>query len=467
VAKARDRILIAEDQEDLLQGLGRMIAMEMDCDIELAANGKQAVKVIKKKPVDLVLTDIRMPDMDGMELLARTRALDPYVTVVVMTAYGSIEKAVAAIKAGAYDFITKPFDEAQLLHVLGKGLERNRLIRENQRLQTCIPDGGPFQNMIGSGKKMKDIFETIQMLGRSDVTVMIRGESGTGKEMAARAVHAVGERRRYPMVTVNCPALPESILESELFGYKKGAFTNAASDRVGLFAEARQGTIFLDEVGDISLPLQAKLLRVIQEKEIKPLGSNRTRKIDVRIIVSTNQDLETKIREGSFREDLYYRFNVARLTMPPLRDRKEDIPLLVESFLKSTAAESHVEPKTVSSGTLNQLLAYDWPGNVRELENIIRGLTAVIPDPRIEKQHLPFLQQKASNELGSPDISRPYKELKEDLIGRFTVSYVHGLLRKTAGNVSEAAHLSRIKRQSLQKILRRYQIDPGEYRPKP
>ena len=286
-----DRILIAEDEVDLLHGLGRTIAMEIDCDIQLVQNGRDALEIIQRQPVDLLLTDIRMPDMDGMELLKRTRAVDPYITVVIMTAYGTIEQAVEAIKGGAYDFITKPFEEQQMLHLLAKGLERNRLIRENQRLQQQMAARPSFQGMIGASPAMTTVFDTIQMLGRTDVTVLIRGESGTGKEMAARAIHALSRRRNREMVTVNCPALPENILESELFGYRKGAFTNATRDKAGLFAKAEGSTIFLDEIGDLSAPLQTKLLRVLQEKEIRPLGDNRTTTVDVRIMASTNQDL--------------------------------------------------------------------------------------------------------------------------------------------------------------------------------
>ncbi len=459
-----DRILIAEDEPDLLNGLGRTLQMEMDCDIQLAQDGKAALEVIKRQPVDLLLTDIRMPDMDGMELLRQTRTIDPYITVVVMTAYGSIEQAVAAIKEGAYDFITKPFEEQAMIHILTKGLERNRLIRENQRLQKQVSGRKSFQGMVGISPAMIQVFESIKMLGRSDVTVLIQGESGTGKEMAARAIHALSNRNHREMVTVNCPALPENILESELFGYKKGAFTNAAQDQPGLFAEARNSTIFLDEIGDISVPLQTKLLRVLQEKEIKPLGHNRTVKVDVRIIASTNQDLEKKIGDGTFRKDLYYRLNVARLEMPPLRHRREDIALLADRFLKSVAEELNVPPKTMAPGVLEWFLSHSWPGNVRELENTIQGLTALVKSDTIDVSHLPALKSKPCVDLATPELSMPYKNLKERFLETFTTEYVTQLLTITGGNVSEAAQRSQIQRQSLQKIMKRYGIDPAQFR---
>ncbi len=460
-----DRILIAEDEIDLLKGLGRTIEMELECDIQLAGDGKSALEIIKRQPVDLLLTDIRMPDMDGMELLKQTRAIDPYITVVIMTAYGSIEQAVEAIKGGAYEFITKPFDEQEMIHILTKGLERNRLIRENQRLQKQLSDRKSFQNMIGGSPAMSKVFDAIQMLGRSDVTVLIRGESGTGKEMAARAIHSLGERKGREMVTVNCPALPESILESELFGYKKGAFTNASEDKAGLFKVADGSTIFLDEIGDLSASLQTKLLRVLQEKEIKPLGDNRTRKVDVRIMASTNQDLEQKINEGTFREDLYYRLNVARLVMPPLRKRVEDIPLLTDHFLKAAASDLSAETKSISPKVLERFLTYHWPGNVRELENTLQGLTALVKGDTIQVSHLPAFNAQPCPDLELPDFSAPYKLVKEQMLEKFTTEYVTQLLRRTEGNVSEAAHKSQIKRQSLQKILKRYAIDPARFRP--
>jgi len=459
-----DRILIAEDEVDLLHGLGRTIEMELDCDIALAQNGKDALAIIERQPVDLLLTDIRMPDMDGMELLKRTRAFDPYITVVVMTAYGTIEQAVDAIKNGAYDFITKPFEEQQILHLLGKGLERNRLIRENQRLQQQVAGRRTFQGMIGASPAMTKAFKTIQMMGRTDVTVLIRGESGTGKEMAARAIHARSRRKDREMVTVNCPALPENILESELFGYRKGAFTNATQDKAGLFAKAQGSTIFLDEIGDLSAPLQTKLLRVLQEKEIKPLGDNRTTTVDVRILASTNQDLEEKIKDHSFREDLYYRLNVAQLTLEPLRQRREDIPLLADHFLKAAAQELNTGVKTLSPRVMERFLAHAWPGNVRELENTIQGLTALVTGDTIEERHLPASKADARQDFDLPDMTSPYKPLKEHLLEQFTTAYVTQLLARTQGNVSLAAQQSRIKRQSLQKILKRYGIDPAQFR---
>ena len=461
----KDRILIVEDEIDLLHGLQRTIPLEIDCEVLIAASAREALAILENEPIDLLLADIQMPEMSGMELLRRTRRIDDAITIVMMTAYGTIEQAVEAIKEGAYDFIRKPIDEEKLVHVLRKGLERNRLVRENQRLLKQLCDISPFQDMVGQSEGMQKIFKAIQTVAQTDVTLLIRGESGTGKEMAARAVHRLSPRRGRALVTVNCPALPENILESELFGYRKGAFTHATADKKGLFSEADGSTIFLDEIGDLSPTLQTKLLRVLQEKEIKPLGETKTRKVDVRIIASTNQDLEAKMQTGSFREDLYYRLNVAALVMPPLRERTQDLLPLVDHFIRKTACELDIPPKTMTEGAREMLLRHGWPGNVRELENTIRGVMAMTPVAVIDTGSFQNWTPVESPAETTPDTDLPYKVVKDQVLEQFTTAYVTRLLEKTHGNVSLAAERSGIKRQSLQKILKRYQIDPERFRP--
>jgi DNA-binding NtrC family response regulator len=460
----KDCLLIVEDEIDLLNGLKRTIAMEIDCEVIGTENGKEALDIIRKKPVDLVLTDIKMPEMNGMTLLQEVRKVDPAITVIMMTGFGTIELAVKAIKAGAYDFIKKPFDETALVHQIEKGLERNRLVRENARLLKQAGVGNQCVGMVGKCARAGKLFEAIRMMASTDVSVLLLGESGTGKEMAARGIHSLGKRQKKSMVVVNCPALPEAILESELFGYKKGAFTNAVSNKKGLFEEAHGSTIFLDEIGDISLSVQTKLLRVLQEKEVKPLGENRTRHVDVRVIASTNQDLRQKIKDGSFREDLFYRLNVATLVLPTLKERIEDLPLLVNHFLEKAAITLSVKKKEISTEALNTLLSREWPGNIRELENLIMSLTAMTPEDRIEKRHLDTNAPQDVAATVSMDFNKSYKDLKEQALSDFTTRYTTGLLKKTMGNVSRAAQISGIKRQSLQKILRRYHIDPEIFR---
>ena len=316
--KAKDRLLVVDDELDMINLIKRRVSADLECEVDTATSGGQAVDLAKRKTYDLGLFDIRMPEMDGLQLLQQMKQLNPWMTVVMMTAYGVVEPAVQSIKKGAYDFITKPFDYDDLIHVLRKALERCHLIRENLNLQRRVKERNQFQNLIGTSPAMRKVYDTIQMIAKTDVTVLITGESGTGKELAARAIHTLSLRSNRNLVVVNCPALPENILESELFGYKKGAFTDATRDKTGLFEEAQGGTIYLDEIGDIALPIQTKLLRVLQEKEIKPLGQARSIPVDVRVIASTNRNLKNQIKTGEFREDLYYRLNVLTLHMPPL-----------------------------------------------------------------------------------------------------------------------------------------------------
>ena len=462
----QDTILIVDDERDLLSGLKRTLAMEMDCRILVAENAETALRIVADQDIDLILADIRMPGMDGITLLENVKTTDPNVTVIIMTAYGTIEKAVEAIKVGAYDFIQKPFDEKRLVHLLKNGLERNRLVRENKRLLQKIENYAPFEKMVGQSKPMQQVFERIEMLAKTDVTVLILGETGTGKELAADALHAKSNRGQYPLITVNCPALPENILESELFGYKKGAFTNADEDKAGLFVKAHGSTIFLDEIGDLSTSVQTKLLRFLQDKTIKPLGANTSRKVDARIIAATNQDLKHKMEVHKFRNDLYYRLNVASVVMPPLREIPEDIPLLVEHFVKKIAREQKSEPKQVTPEVMAYLINRQWPGNIRELENTIRGWYAVISGevidtPQVLKEN-PCSDENAALQNGA--LQRPYKDLKADAIESFTRKYLYRLLEHTQGNITLSAQLSGIKRQSLQKIIKRYRISVAPYR---
>lgn len=460
-----DTILIVDDETDLLFGLERTVNMELDCRVILAQNGEEALRVIKTEAVDVVLADIRMPGMDGLTLLEAVKKYDPAVTVIIMTAYGTVEKAVEAIKAGAFDFIQKPFEEEHLLHLLKNGLELNRLVRENARLRERICERAPFENMLGKSQPLLKIFKTIEMLARTDVTVLILGETGTGKDLAAQAIHALGHRRQVPMVTVNCPALPENILESELFGYLQGAFTDAKEDKKGLFDQAHGSTLFLDEIGDLSPAVQTKLLRFLQDKHIKPLGATISHEVDVRIIAATNQDLKEKIETRQFRKALYYRLNVAALTMPPLRDIREDIPLLVDHFLNKIACEQKITPKKLAPEVMNFLLGQDWPGNIRELENTIRGWTAVISGPVISLQELADGVSGETATAGlKTDFSLPYKELKAQALMDFTLTYLKQILAHTGGNVSLAAEISGIKRQSLQKIIKRYGVAIEQFR---
>ncbi|MDI6853905.1 MAG: sigma-54 dependent transcriptional regulator [Deltaproteobacteria bacterium] len=466
------RLLIVDDEVDMLEGLKRLLSYELkDVVILTVSRGRQALRLARREWVDLVLLDVRMPEMDGLQLLEVLRQEDPGLTVIMMTAYGSIEVAVEAMKHGAYDFITKPFDSDTLVRTVTKGLERSRLIRENRRLRRHLGESAAFQGLVGQSPPMRRLYERIQTVAGTDYTVLIRGESGTGKELVARAIHDLSRRARRPLVTVNCPAIPERLLESELFGYKKGAFTGADRDHPGLFQEAHGSSLFLDEIADISVPVQTKLLRVLQEQEIKPLGANRAHKVDVRILASTNQDIEAKIRERSFREDLYYRLNVVTLKTPPLRDIAEDIPLLAEHFARLASAELGYPPKRFAPETLASLSRRAWPGNARELQNFVRRAMMFSRHETISSEEIARMDGSDFNagraavlDIRAEDGILTYKPAKERLLHEFTQSYVIEILQKTRGNVSQAATLSGLGRASFQKILRRLGIKPEMYR---
>ncbi len=464
----QQQILIVDDEADMLQGLKRMLGREFDdLIIHTEAHAERALELVSRKPIDLALLDIQMPDMNGIDLLREMRRIDALLTVIMMTGYGSIETAVEAIKSGAYDFITKPFDKAGLFRALRKGLEHNQLVRENLDLRQRVCEKAPFANFVGQSRPMQRLYHGIRTTARSDYTVLIRGESGTGKELTARAIHSLSKRRNRPMVMVNCPAIPEHLLESELFGHCRGAFTGADRDQPGLFVEADGSTLCLDEIGDIPVSVQTKLLRVLQEQEVKPIGSTRTRSVDVRIIACTNSNLEEKIRNHTFREDLFYRLNVVTLQTPSLAEIREDIPLLVNHFTRQVCCELEIREKRFSLEALEELMERDWPGNVRELQNVVRGAVLFCPHEIIDVHYLRKPGRREENRATALRTDGPvelYKDAKERVISAFTVDYVRSLLERTRGNVSQAAELSGLTRAALQKIMRRHAIVSSEYR---
>ena len=465
----RSKILLVDDEPDLLSGLKRSFAKRLpDMDVLTATGGREALDILVQQEVDLVLMDIMMGEMDGLEVLDHIHSNDPDQTVILMTGYGTIELAVDAIRRGAWDFVTKPLELDNLTRILHKGLERSKLLNENKKLRSRIYPDGILADFVGQGTLMQKLYKAIKTSANSEYTVLIRGASGTGKELCARAVHTLSRRSKGPFVMVNCPTIPGELLESELFGYRKGAFTGADRDHDGLFFKANGGTICLDEIGDIPVNVQTKLLRVLQEQEIKQLGADTSTKIDVRIIASTNADLESKISEGAFREDLFYRLEVLTLRMPSLHEIPEDIPLLADHFLKKVQIELGINEKRFSGAALKKLCDHHWPGNIRELQNVIRRAALFFPGPVINGDHLMIDSPITSP---SPEINRepemdiiPYKEAKETCIDSFTRQYVHTLLKKSNGNISEAARLSFLTRAALQKIMRRYAISAEKFR---
>lgn len=467
----KHQLLIVDDEVDMLNGLKRMIAKDFPgISVATAAGAKEALQYLEDNAAELALLDIQMPGMSGLELLEELTNQDPWITVVMMTGFGTIETAVEAIKLGAYDFITKPFDRPLLTRTMSKALERSRLLRENYNLKQQVCDKQIATEFVGESEPMKRFQSNLQTVARSNYTALIRGESGTGKELAARAIHTLSKRSDKPLVMVNCPAIPEHLLESELFGHTRGSFTGATHDQNGLFADADGGTICLDEVGDIPIGLQAKLLRVLQEQEIKPLGASRIKKIDVRVIALTNLDLESMIANRQFREDLFYRLNVVTLTTPGLEEIKEDIPALVAHFSKKVACELDLPLKRFDEGALNALCHRKWPGNVRELQNIIRRTVMFCPEDIITLEYLrgveppqPQVDRNTDMNMIDGDLE-PYKEAKERLVDSFTTEYIRTLLEKTGGNVSHAAEISQLSRVALQKIIKRHEINANDFR---
>ncbi|WP_092123866.1 sigma-54-dependent transcriptional regulator [Desulfonatronum thiosulfatophilum] len=467
----QQHILIIDDEVDMLQGLQRVLSFELESvTVSIVANPLEALELISKRNYELILLDVCMPEMNGMDLLVRIREIDPHVTMIMMTAYGSIETAVEAIRRGAYDFVTKPFEIPDLLRVLRKGLERNQLIRENLNLKAKVTQKNTFESFIGQTPTMRRLYDTIQALAHTNYTVLIRGQSGTGKELAARAIHDLSKRKAHPFFAVNCPAIPEQLLESELFGHKKGAFTGADTDYTGLFEEADGSTLLLDEIGDIPVSLQTKLLRVLQEQELRPLGGTRSKKINVRILASTNQDLEKKISERTFREDLFYRLNVVTVRTPTLREIRDDIPLLLDHLSKQFSAELEIPAKHFSLASAEMLMRRNWPGNIRELQNFVRRMLIFCKEEEIEPMHI----QAVENPGTIPTLSEafqicemptePYIAARNKVLEQFTRSYVQNLLFTTNGNISRSAKMAGLSRVAMQKIMRRMDMQPLNFR---
>jgi len=410
-----------------------------------------------------------MPDLDGLELLTRIRQLDQTISVVIMTGYGTIDMAVQALKDGAYDFLQKPFDKDHLVRVIRNGFERTALLRANYKLREKLSDLVQPEGFVGQSPALKKVLDLLARVADTDATVLIRGESGTGKELAARALHKLSNRKERRMIIVNCPALPENVLESELFGYSKGAFTGATQEKKGLFLEADGSTILLDEIADIPISIQTKLLRVLQEKEFQPLGQNRTIKVDVRVIASTNQDLEAKIKAGEFREDLFYRLNVITFKMPGLEEMSEDVPLLIHHFLEQFKRQYDRQDLVLSPELLQNLYQRRWPGNVRELQNIIKRIVLLAGRDSVELADLSHSNDNSRHHFADSfeDLySIGYNEAKAEIIRQFSAGYLRNLLTRHSGNVTNAAADCGLERQALQRIMRRYGILSTDFKTK-
>ncbi len=450
----KHRILIVDDEESHRMML-RAVLTDEGYAVAEASDGAEAVTAVEKEAFDLILLDIRMTTMDGIEALTEIRKISPLVPVLIMTAYSSVKTAVEALKAGAFDYLTKPLDIEELKILMEKALEHYHLREENMVLKERLGDRFDLSRIIAGSVKMKGLLGTLSLVAPSDATVLIMGESGTGKEVVANAIHQNSPRAGRPFVKVSCAALPETLLESELFGHEKGAFTGAVTRREGRFQLAHGGTIFLDEVGEISPSVQTKLLRVLQEKEFEPLGSARTVKVDIRVIAATNRDLEAEVRNSRFREDLFYRLNVVPLLVPPLRERKEDIPLLAEHFLTVYREKNRKPLKAVSGKAMDLLVRYEWPGNVRELENCIERAVIMARDDVVVPADLPPQIQMLKPEGGADGFDFPYGVSLEEMEKALIVKTIE----ETGGNRTRTAEILGINRRTLQNKLKLYGIN--------
>jgi DNA-binding NtrC family response regulator len=452
------RILVVDDEAAIRLALGELLGSEGHA-VREAAGGDEALAALEGAPADLVLADLRMPGMDGMRLLDAIRARFPETLVVLVTAQGDERTAVEALKLGAYDYIPKPFDNEEIRAVARSARELLALKEENRRLRREL--AGEYRGMVGDSAAMRAVADTIRRAGSTDATVLVTGESGTGKELAARALHAESRRANAPFVALNCSALPGELIESELFGHVRGAFTGADRDREGVFGAADGGTLFLDEVGDLSPSAQAKLLRVIEEGRVTPVGTAASRPVDVRLVAATNRPLEEMAQRAEFREDLLYRLQVVTLRLPPLRERRADIPALAIHFIAELAHRHERPVCSLSASARRALVAYDWPGNVRELRNVLERAVVLAEGDELDLAALPARVSGASIAQGPIDAALaglPYTEARDRAVDAFERSFLAAALERNGGNVSATARSLGLHRQSLQKILRRLDI---------
>ena len=450
------KILVVDD-EDYMREIVRQALEGTDYTVEEAANGAVALEMMRKYPYDVIITDLRLPGATGERILQEALAISPETIVIIMTGYGNIQTAVDAIRMGAYDYLPKPFQLEEMVMRVEKGLQDRRIKSENSLLRSELQGKYQFDNLIGNSSAMRQVYRMVAMVAQKLSTILISGETGTGKEVIARAIHYNGSRKDQPLVCVNCSAIPANLLEDELFGHVKGAFTGAHQHRIGRFEQANHGTLFLDEVGSMPLDLQVKLLRVLQEREFQKVGGTSTVKVDVRIIAATNEDLMEKVRRGEFREDLYYRLNVIPIQILPLRQRREDIPPLISHFLKKSCTEQEVPVKRVSHEAIKHLMSFDWPGNVRQVENAVEMAVALSGDRELlEAMDFPMVVRQPGEdalfrEIDIPEEGVNFNTLISELERRLILKSLH----VTGGNKKRAASLLRLKRTTFVEKLKR------------
>ena len=462
------RILVVDDEIIVCESCQRILEEE-GYEVEIALSGKEAFEKMKEHPLDLVITDLKMPGIDGMEVLKVVRKEYPDTIVIMITGYSTVETAVEAMKQGAFDYIPKPFTPDEVSIVVKKAFEQKNLLLENISLRQELQEKYAFDNIIGKSKKMQEIYRTIAKVAPTDRTVMIYGGTGTGKELVARAIHFNSPRRDKPFVPVDCAVLSENLLESELFGHVKGSFTGAISTKPGLFEVADGGTLFLDEVGNITMSIQSKLLRVLQEREFKPVGGTTSKKVNIRLIAATNKDLEKMIKDGTFMEDLYYRLNIVLLHLPSLKDRPEDIPLLAVHFLKKHAEEMGKSVKGFTPEAVDRLMKFPWPGNVRELEHVVeRTVVMMEEEDMVRPEHLLLTHQEEKGEpvsaipMTSEELKEIKKQLREKAVEDVEKTFVLMALERHNWNVTRAAEEVGMLRPNFQALMRKYNLRARE-----
>jgi two-component system response regulator AtoC len=464
-SESKRRVLIVEDNETARKQMQVFLETDSDLVVDTAANGSDALKALTERPYSVIITDLKMPRVDGLQLLEEVQKRRLPADVIITTGFGTIDHAVQAMRLGAADFLTKPIKLEHLRLVVQRALRERALQDEVAALREKLHEHFKFHDILSKSPRMHDVFELISHVAETNSTVLIVGETGTGKELVARAVHDASPRRAAPFVAVNCAALPESLLESELFGHEKGAFTSAAGQRKGRFELAHGGTIFLDEVGEIPLAMQAKLLRVLQERRFERVGGSQSVEVDVRVVAATNRDLLRLAREGKFREDLYYRLNVVKIDLPPLHERPEDIALLAEHFVQKFSRPG-ISPKQIAPEAMEALLQHRWPGNIRELENAIERACVTSRDDVIRPENLPaeILKPNRPRYQLPVDLSRPLTEQLTELTAAFEERYLRRALKRTRGHIGRTAHLTGLSRRTITEKLALYQIEKAEFK---
>lgn len=444
------KILVIDDEKNIRDGIKKSLEYE-GYEVVTAENGEKGIETVYKGGIDLVITDLKMPEKTGEEFLHDILEFDKHIPVIILTGHGNIETAVDMMRLGAYDFMTKPFNIDKMLLIIARALENKNIKKTNETLEKRVDYHESFYGMIGHSSKMLKVYEAIKQVARTKATVLIEGESGTGKELVANAIHQISDRAKQPYITVNCAALSEGVLESELFGHEKGSFTGAIDKKIGRFEAANKGTIFLDEIGEINQVVQVKLLRVLEERVIERVGSNTPISVDIRVIAATNKKLSEEIKEGRFREDLYYRLNVIKIEMPPLRERREDIPLLIDNFIKEFSQVHNIEITNVDKKVYKLLSSLQWEGNVRELRNTVETMVVMSKDGKIDESNIPNWVLTSSTDDFIIDKEMTLEELEK--------KYINHLLSKNNFNKAQVAKILDIERATLYRKLKDYNVD--------